>query len=143
MTTSPTPFLMACNGCTHVGHLSFRSLQHRADTQFLGGGMPITTNRTYWPIGGGAVAFQPGWFQGHATAFLYINLGIGTTPENYSLVMQPVWEISGPTNGPYPGSSVCMPQVPMPANLTVNEGDNATIQVVENAKHGAALFSVR
>lgn len=102
----------------------------------------MTTNRTYWPIGGGAVAFQPGWFQGHKTAFLYVNLGIGTNPENYSLIMQPVFQITGPQNDAYPGSNLCLPQVPTPANLTVNEGDNATIQVVENAKHGAALFSV-
>ena len=73
---------------------------------------------------------------------MYINLGIGTIPQNYSLIMQPVFEIIGPQNDAYPGSSVCLPQVPMPANLTVNEGDNATIQLVENAKHGAALFSV-
>ena len=103
--------------------------------------MPITTNRTYWPIGGGAVAFQPGWFQGHKNALLYINLGMGTVPQNYSLVMQPVWGIMGPQNDAYPGDGICLPQVPTPANLTVNEGDNATIQVVENAKHGAALFS--
>jgi len=34
-----------------------------------------------------------------------------------------------------------LPQVPLPANTTVNPGDNATIQVVETAIHGAALFS--
>jgi hypothetical protein len=28
-------------------------------------------------------------------------------------------------------------------NITVNVGDNATIQVVETAIHGAALYSVR
>lgn len=103
--------------------------------------MRITENRTYWPIGGGAVAVQPGWFQGHKTALLYINLGIGNAPANYSLVMQPVFEITGPQNDAYPGEGICLPQVPTPANLTVHEGDNATIQVVENAKHGAALFS--
>ena len=55
--------------------------------------------------------------------------------------MQPVFQITGPQNDAYPGYGICLPQVPMPTNLTVNEGDNATIQVVENAKHGAALFS--
>lgn len=93
-------------------------------------------------MGGGAVAFQPGWFTGHSSALLYINLGIGNVPENYSLPMQKMWQITGPSNDPYPGSSICMPQVPLPANVTVNEGDNATIQVVENAQHGAALYSV-
>jgi hypothetical protein len=108
--------------------------------------MPTTTNRTLWPIGGGAVAIQPGWFQGHATAFFYINLGFGTDgpgggPPNMSFPMVPVFQITGPSKGPYPGT-FCLPQIPLPANTTVNVGDNATIQVVETAVHGAALFNV-
>ncbi|KAE8156536.1 hypothetical protein BDV40DRAFT_75276 [Aspergillus tamarii] len=104
------------------------------------GGMPTSTNRTKWPVGGGAVSFQPGWFQGHATAFIYINLGIGTVPENMSHPMIPPFQIDGPSNEPYPGT-VCLPQVPLPANISVSPGDHATIQVVETAKHGAALYN--
>ncbi|KNG84571.1 hypothetical protein ANOM_007884 [Aspergillus nomiae NRRL 13137] len=104
------------------------------------GGMPTTTNRTKWPVGGGAVSFQPGWFQGHATAFIYINLGLGTVPENMSHPMIPPFQINGPSNDPYPGT-VCLPQVPLPANISVSPGDHATIQLVETAKHGAALYN--
>ncbi|TVY28560.1 hypothetical protein LHYA1_G001906 [Lachnellula hyalina] len=109
------------------------------------GGMPTTTNRTLWPINGGAIALQPGWFQGHATAFFYINLGFGTDgpsggPPNMSFPMVPVFQIVGPSKNPYPGS-FCLPQVPLPANTTVKAGDNATIQVIEVAVHGASLFS--
>ncbi|MCJ1231684.1 hypothetical protein MMC12_008363 [Toensbergia leucococca] len=104
------------------------------------GGMPVSENRTLWPVGGGAVALQPGWFQGHATAFFYINLGDGTIPLNMSLPMQPVFQIVGPTREPYPGS-LCLPQVPLPANYTAVVGNNATIQVVETAVHGAALYN--
>lgn len=112
-----------------------------------GGGHPTTTNRTYWPTTGGAVALQPGWFQGHQTAFMYINLGFGTDgpdggPPNMSNPMVSPFQIIGPTANPYPGT-ICIPEVPLPANTTVKAGDNATIQVVEIAKHGAALFSVR
>ena len=106
-----------------------------------GGGMPLTTNRTLWPVGGGAVGVQPGWFPGHSSAFFYINLGAGTVPENYSLIMQPIFEITGPSNLQYDGS-FCLPQVPLPANFTAKIGDNATIQVIEAAQHGAALYSV-
>lgn len=144
--------------------------------------MPTTTNRTLWPINGGAIALQPGsyfhpipapskppsfhpshsqpylplscppltptptgWFQGHATAFFYINLGFGTDgpsggPPNMSFPMVPVFQIVGPSKNPYPGS-FCLPQVPLPANTTVKAGDNATIQVIEVAVHGASLFS--
>ncbi|KUJ09496.1 uncharacterized protein LY89DRAFT_724471 [Mollisia scopiformis] len=109
------------------------------------GGMRTTTNRTLWPTTGGAIALQPGWFQGHATAFFYINLGFGTDgpdqgPPNMSFPMVPVFQIVGPNKNPYPGT-FCLPQVPLPANTTVNVGDNATIQVVETAIHGASLFS--
>ncbi|RYP49286.1 hypothetical protein DL768_004969 [Monosporascus sp. mg162] len=109
------------------------------------GGYPTTTNRTYWPTQGGAVAFQPGWFQGHQTAFLYINLGFGTDgpdggPPNMSFPMVAPFQLLGPTKNPYPGT-VCLPQVPLPVNTTVRAGDLATIQVVELAAHGASLFS--
>lgn len=108
--------------------------------------MPTTTNRTKWPVTGGAIALQPGWFQGHATAFFYMNLGFGTNgpdggPPNMSFPMVPVFQIVGPSKNPYPGT-FCLPQVPLPANTTVNVGDNATIQVVETAVHGGALYSV-
>ena len=108
--------------------------------------MNTTTNRTYWPIDGGAVAFQPGWFQGHMTAFVYVNLGFGADapdggPLNMSFPMVPMFQILGPSKNPYPGT-VCLPQVPLPTGLNFSVGDNATIQVVELAVHGAALYSV-
>lgn len=104
------------------------------------GGMPMSQNRTKWPIKGGAVAFQPGWFFGHKTAFIYINLGTGTVPINYSLPMVPPFQLVGPTADPYPGT-FCVPQVPLPKDLKVSVGDNATIQVIETAVHGAALYN--
>lgn len=104
------------------------------------GGMPVTQNRTKWPVKGGAVAFQPGWFQGHGSALIYINLGFGNNPANYSNVMYSGLQIVGPTTQAYPGT-FCIPQVPLPANHTVNVGDNATIQLIETAVHGAALYN--
>ncbi|KAI9882118.1 MAG: hypothetical protein M1823_006136 [Watsoniomyces obsoletus] len=104
------------------------------------GGMPLSTNRTKWPVRGGAIAVQPGWFSGHATAFFYINMGFGTTPPNMSFPMLPVFQIIGPTREMYPGT-FCLPQVPLPANASVKVGDNATIQIIETAIHGAALFN--
>ena len=49
-------------------------------------------------------------------------------------------QIIGPSRDPYPGT-FCFPQVPLPTNLTVSVGDNATIQVIETAVHGAALYN--
>lgn len=103
--------------------------------------MPISKNRTLWPVSGGAVGVQPGWFPGHASAFFYVNLGVGNTPPNYSLPMVPVFEIKGPNNLLYNGS-FCLPQVPLPKDFKAVIGDNATIQVIETAQHGAALYNV-
>lgn len=105
----------------------------------------MTKNRTYWPTTGGALAFQPGWFRGHSNALIYVNLGLGSEgpdggPINMSNPMVHPFQIIGPTNNPYPGT-VCLPQVPMPANVSVQPGDEATIQLVELAQHGAALYS--
>lgn len=101
----------------------------------------MSQNRTKWPVKGGSIGIQPGWFPGHASAFFYINLGEGNIPSNYSLPMVPVFQITGPTNVLYNGS-ICLTQVPLPANFTAVVGNNATIQVIETAQHGAALYNV-
>jgi hypothetical protein len=113
--------------------------------------MPTTKNRTYWPTTGGALAFQPGWFSGHQTAMIYVNIGFGNEgpadnpdlqgPPNMSHPLIPPFQILGPTKNPYPGT-VCLPQVPMAADVHPKPGDLATIQLVELAVHGAALYSV-
>jgi hypothetical protein len=96
--------------------------------------LPTSTNRTKWPIKGGAISIQPGWFPGH-------NMGYGNEPLNYSHAMLPVFSITGPSNVQYDGT-FCMPQVPLPAGYEPQIGDNATIQVIELAQHGAALYNV-
>ncbi|CZR67484.1 uncharacterized protein PAC_17383 [Phialocephala subalpina] len=109
------------------------------------GGLAATTNRTNWPINGGGIAIQPGWFTGHANSLFYINLGLGTSgpqggPPNESFPMLPPFQIDGPSNNPYPGT-FCLPQVPIPANVSVKVGDLATIQVIETLVHGGALYN--
>jgi len=103
--------------------------------------MPTSTNRTKWPLKGGAVSVQPGWFPGHSMAQIYINMGYGTEPLNYSHTMLPVFSIQGPSNQQYNGT-FCLPQVPLPTGFEPKVGDNATIQVIELAQHGAALYNV-
>ena len=107
-----------------------------------GGGMQVSSNRTYWPIDGGAVGFQPGWFVGHETALIYVNVGLGEQPVNYSWPVTKIY-LQGPTNNPYPGT-VCLPKLTLPEEVRsrVKNGDLATIQVVEAAKHGAGMFTV-
>jgi len=104
------------------------------------GGMGMSRNRTLWPVGGGAVAVQPAWNSGHPNALFYVNMGFGNDPANYSYPMVPVFQITGPSANPWPGT-FCLPQVPLPVNQHVNIGDNATIQIIEVAVHGASLYN--
>ncbi|RMZ16880.1 hypothetical protein D0860_00816 [Hortaea werneckii] len=108
------------------------------------GGMPLTQNRTKWPVSGGAVSIQPGWFPGHSKALFYINIGIQeqgqSNPPNMSHPVVHPFQITGPNNSYY-GGQFCLPQVGMPANLSLEVGQNITIQVIETAQHGAALYS--
>lgn len=60
----------------------------------------------------------------------------------FSHPVVPPFQILGPNNSYYPGQ-VCLPQVRMPANLSLAAGDLISIQVIETAQHGAALYSVR
>ncbi|ODH26407.1 hypothetical protein ACO22_04625 [Paracoccidioides brasiliensis] len=106
----------------------------------LGGGMPVTQNRTKWPVKGGAIAFQPGWFPGHKTAFIYMNMGFGTIAPNMSHPMIAPFQLIGPTKEEYPGT-FCLRQVAPPAGFEYKVGDNVTIQIIETAIHGAALYN--
>jgi hypothetical protein len=118
----------------------------------------MSTNRSLWPVSGGALAIQPGWFTGTrcllgpssiatTLTMLYVNIGINgpgdVAPPNMSHPVVPPFQITGPTNTEYPGASFCLPQVPLVPNLTFNIGDNITIQVIELAQHGAAIYNVR
>ncbi|KAG2164283.1 hypothetical protein JADG_004022 [Aureobasidium aubasidani] len=81
---------------------------------------------------------------GHKTAMFYINIGInepGTVaPPNMSHPVAGPFQITGPSNQEYPGS-FCLPQVPLVPDVTFNIGDNITIQVIEVAQHGAAIYN--
>lgn len=67
-------------------------------------------------------------------------MGYGNEPLNYSHAITN-FVITGPSNQQYEGN-FCMPQVPLPAGYEPQIGDNATIQVIELAQHGASLFNV-
>ena len=96
-------------------------------------------------MNGGKIQIIPGWNSGHPTAFFYVNMGYGTNPVNQSNPMVGVFQITGPSRDAYPGS-FCLQQVPLPVNATelgLRPGDNATIQVIQVALHGASLYNVR
>lgn len=108
--------------------------------------MPQSTNRTKWPVHGGGLSIQPGWFPGHSFAMFYVNIGItepgASSPRNMSHPVVPPFQLVGPNNLEYSGQ-FCLPQIGMPKDLDLQVGTNITIQVIELAQHGAALYNVR
>jgi hypothetical protein len=112
----------------------------------LGGGMPLSTNRTNWPVGGGAISIAPGLAPGFKNSFIYINIAKteanALAPGNFSRLAMPPLAITGRDDlNPWPGQ-FCLPQVPMPAGVQFNVGDLATIQVVQVAANGQAVYNV-
>lgn len=93
-----------------------------------------------WPVTGGKLSIIPGWNAGHPTSFFYVNMGFGTSPPNMTNVMMPVFQIKGPSKDPFEGH-FCFPDVPLPKNSSVEVGQNATIQVIQVALHGASLYN--
>lgn len=137
-----------CSGYILVSAILLKSAsqrQRQADLLLTGGGMPQSTNRTKWPVHGGAVSIQPGWFPGHSFAQFYINIGINepgdSAPPNMSHPVVSSFQLVGPNNLEYPGQ-FCIPQIGMPKDLNLQVGQNITIQVIETAQHGAALYNV-
>lgn len=117
------------------------TLRDEMQWQYPCGGLGVSQNRTKWPLNGsGKISVLPGWNAGHPTAFFYINMGFDTNPVNHSHPMKPIFQITGPSRDPYPGS-FCIQDVPLPVNASVRVGDNATIQVIQVATHGASLYN--
>jgi hypothetical protein len=113
------------------------------------GGMPMTTNRTHYPLdGSGSFGFEPGWSPGHGLNAVYINLCLGPAEgsddrevANCSLTMVGPLELKGPTDQQYEGG-VCIPRLGLPKGVTPKNGDLASLQIVQVVKHGATLYSV-
>lgn len=97
------------------------------------GGVNTTseTNRTLWPLEGGAVAFKPG----HPWAQTYINLGLGGNVTRFNITLVPPFNQT--SNGTF-----CLPNIRLPGSVAVTEGDLGTIQVIQLSTSGGALYNV-
>jgi len=95
------------------------------------GGVNTTskTNRTLWPLEGGAVAFKPG----HPWAQTYVNLGLGGNVTRFITLVPPFNQTS---NGTF-----CLPNIRLPNGVAVTEGDMGTIQVIQLSTTGGALYN--
>ncbi|OBT73839.1 hypothetical protein VF21_06709 [Pseudogymnoascus sp. 05NY08] len=88
------------------------------------------SNRTLWPLDGGAVNIH----MHHAWTYYAVNLGIGTVEPAFTAALTP--ELRNTTGN----GTLCIPKLSVPAGLA-KEGDNATLQVVTFDDMGAALYN--
>jgi hypothetical protein len=90
------------------------------------------TNRTEWPVDGGSLVFKPH----HPWAYTFVSLGLGgDNTTNFNITLVEGFNQTG--NGTF-----CFPKISLPADLSVTDGTNASIQVVQVNERGSALFNV-
>ncbi|PWW75754.1 hypothetical protein C7212DRAFT_201800 [Tuber magnatum] len=100
---------------------------------------PPTTNRSQWPTNGGALSFIPI----HAFGLTTINIALGSNIDEkilsnpYNVPMVPLFNQTGAN------STFCLPKIKIPKKIAgdVDDGINATIQVIQLTGTGAALYS--
>ncbi|KAK7740619.1 hypothetical protein SLS62_011060 [Diatrype stigma] len=94
-------------------------------------GFPVTSNRTEWPLAGGALAVethQP-W------EIFHINIGLGNDPRVFNKTLTPFHvNITGK-------GTACIPLVRVPIGIGYDR-QNATLQVVSYSSLGQALYNV-
>ncbi|KAK3329226.1 hypothetical protein B0H66DRAFT_609953 [Apodospora peruviana] len=88
-------------------------------------------NRTDWPLTGGSVKLD----LHHPWSYVFINLGLGENVTVFNYTLTPSL-VNSTGNG-----SLCIPSLPLPADLSVSDGDLASIQVVTSGASGSALYN--
>jgi len=88
------------------------------------------TNRTAWPLEGGALVFTPT----HTSAQTYVNIGLGNNVTALSIAIVEPFNQTG--NGTF-----CFQKIPLPPGLNITEGSNATLQVIQLSHTGGALYN--
>jgi len=72
----------------------------------------------------------------HPWAYTFVNLGLGgDNTTNFNITLVDGFNQTG--NGTF-----CFPKVVLPAGLSVSNGTNASLQVVQVNEHGSALYNV-
>ncbi|KAK1752648.1 hypothetical protein QBC47DRAFT_389023 [Echria macrotheca] len=96
------------------------------------GGVPGNSgNRTDWPLSGGSLILE----LHHPWTYVFVNLGLGANVSNFNYTLTPnFWNATG--NG-----TLCVPEIKLPAELKVDDGTQASVQVVTVGESGSALYN--
>ncbi|KAF3928982.1 hypothetical protein ABW19_dt0203304 [Dactylella cylindrospora] len=88
-------------------------------------------NRTAWPLDGGSLSLK----LGHAFDYVFINLGIGSEVTNFNISLTPNF-YNNTGNG-----TLCLPKVAIPAGIVIEDGQEASIQVVAMGRAGNSMYN--
>ncbi|KAK0631347.1 hypothetical protein B0T14DRAFT_532151 [Immersiella caudata] len=88
-------------------------------------------NRTDWPLTGGSVILD----LHHDWTYVFINLGLGANVTVFNYTLTPEF-LNATGEG-----KLCLPTVPLPADLKVEDGTQASIQVITVGDSGAGLYN--
>ena len=73
---------------------------------------------------------------GHSENYISVFLAIGNEPgDSFNVTLWPTVLEQGP-------GDFCWQSIPIPDNLTIEEGTNATVQVITNGHDGTGLYNV-
>ncbi|KAL8716132.1 MAG: hypothetical protein Q9220_000037 [cf. Caloplaca sp. 1 TL-2023] len=96
-----------------------------------GGQNTVSNSRTAWPIAGGPIQLT----MEHDRSAVQVLLALGNdATDAFNTVLVPTTQEEGI-------GKFCLSDVKLPAGLTVQEGDNATIQVVTNGDPSGGLYN--
>lgn len=86
---------------------------------------------TDWPLTGGSVTLD----LHHDWTYLFLNLGLGPNATNFNITLSPpLWNATG-------SGTLCIPHVPLVLPDGVEDGAEASLQVVTVGGDGAALYN--
>lgn len=103
---------------------------------FLGAGLTTTAesnaNRTLWPLDGGSLVID---FH-HPWTYVSFNLGLGSNTSTFTTALNAML-LNETGNG-----TLCIPKFTLPATLNIQDGQDASLQVITIGDSGTALYNV-
>ncbi|CAP59795.1 uncharacterized protein PODANS_1_1270 [Podospora anserina S mat+] len=88
-------------------------------------------NVTDWPLDGGSLVLD----LHHEWTYIFVNLGLGENVANFN------YSLTDPFLNSTGNGTLCIPKVTLPANLPIQDGSLASIQVVTLGEKGQSLYN--
>ncbi|EXJ62238.1 hypothetical protein A1O7_02671 [Cladophialophora yegresii CBS 114405] len=88
-------------------------------------------NRTLWPLDGGSLKIE---FH-HSWTYVAFNLGLGSNTNTFNISLNPML-LNETGNG-----TMCFPKWRLPADLNIEDGTDASLQIITIGDSGTALYN--